>query len=351
MPIDWKPLCQLIHAVRSVVLTSHIRPDCDALGSELGMAGVLRKLGKQVTIVNGQATPPNLAFIDPDRSILAVGVDVQPADVAADLLMILDTSAWAQLGPMRSVVESFPGQRVIVDHHLSEDDLGAVTFKDTTAEATGRLVVEAADALGVAIDPQMATPLFAAVATDTGWFRFASATSRTYQLAARLLDAGASASNIYANLYERETAGRVRLRGVVLERIVTELAGRLAHTYIVAGDYQRTGALPTDTEDLVNDALEIDGAVFAVIFIEQPNGGFKISFRSRSGVACNEISAQFGGGGHRAAAGAFVKGSLDEVRQAVLPVVREALAAETDGVSSVGKSRKGDRKNDKVNEA
>ncbi len=326
MSINWTALKQIIDSAENIILTSHIRPDCDALGSELGMAGLLRQLGKNVRIVNGQKTPPNLAFIDPENEIMAVGEDIQPSEMSdADLLMILDTSAWAQLGPMGDFIKSFDGSKIIFDHHVGEDDLGAASFKNTTAEATGRLVVEAAEAFGLRITPQMAMPLFAAIATDTGWFRFPSAREITYQVGAKLIASGAAPSEIFADLYERETLGRLRLRGVVLNRIETEIDGRLAHTYILKDDYQQTGALPSDTEDLVNHCLEIQGTEFAVIMIEQPGGGFKISFRSRCELECNQLATQFGGGGHKAAAGAFVKGPFSEVQPKILDFVRQSM--------------------------
>ena len=130
MPIDWGPFVDLVKAHQRFLLTSHIRPDCDALGSELGMAGVLDALGKDVRIVNGQETPPNLAFIDPNQRIQAIGVHVTADQLRdAEVLMVLDTSAWAQLGPMSEVVQSTPATKVIVDHHVSEDDLGAAAVQ------------------------------------------------------------------------------------------------------------------------------------------------------------------------------------------------------------------------------
>jgi len=148
----------------------------------------------------------------------------------------------------------------------------------------------------------------------------------TYDVAAKLIEAGASPAGIYADLYERETVGRLRLRGLVLNRIRTELDGRFAHTYILKEDFTETGALPTDTEDLVNHCLEIQGTKFAVIMIEQPTGGFKISFRSRCDVQCNLVAGEFGGGGHKAAAGAFLKGPFSDVSPLVLNHVRSELA-------------------------
>ena len=326
MTINWPAFVADIRAAKNIVLTSHIRPDCDALGSELGMALVLEALGKRVRIANGHATPPNLAFIDPERRIRVIGQDIQTADLSdADLLIVLDTSAWAQLGSMSDTIRALKCKKIVLDHHVGEDDLGATWYKNTHAEAAGRLVVEAAEQLGVKLTPEMAMPLFAAIATDTGWFRFGSANAYTYEIGAKLIQAGAKPSDIYRQLYEQETVGRVRLRGEILSRIEIELGGRLAHTHVLKDDFTRLGALPSDTEDVINQALGIRGTEFAVIFVEQATGGFKLSFRSRCHVNCNDLAQQFGGGGHKAAAGAFVPGPLAEVQPRILDAVSKAM--------------------------
>lgn len=313
-------------SAQRILLISHIRPDCDALGSELGLAAGLRKLGKEVHIINGHATPPNLAFIDPKKLIRQIDVDIaRDALPAFDLAIVLDTSAWAQLGAMGEVLKTLTCKKLLVDHHVGEDELGTENFKNTSAEATGRLVVEALDALGVALDAEIAAALFAAIATDTGWFRFGSATGYTYQVAARLIDAGANPAQIYKDLYEQDTLGRVKLRGEILSRVTAEEEGRLLHTYVFKEDFSRLGALPSDTEDAVNLALAVAGSEVAVILVEQMTGGFKISFRSRSHVDCSKLASQFGGGGHKAAAGAFIEGDLQTAQQRVLDAVRAAM--------------------------
>ncbi|MEM7784969.1 MAG: DHH family phosphoesterase [Planctomycetota bacterium] len=330
MNVDWPRFCKVIKEAQNIVLTSHIRPDCDALGSCLGMAGILEKLGKKTTIVCGQAVPSNLAFIDPKNRVKCINEDIHAEDFAdADLHMILDTSAWKQLGPMSDVIRNSNYKKIIFDHHVGEDDIDAELFKNTTAEAVGRMCVDAAEHLQVDLTPEIATPLFAALATDTGWFRFPSVTQTTLDTAAKLVSAGASPAKIYGSLYERETLGRVKLRGTVLARIETELDGRLAHTYILPNDYADTGAEPTDTEDLINLALEIAGTVFAVILVGQVDGGYKLSFRSRCGSAANEVAQEFEGGGHKAAAGAFINDDdFEAVQTRVLTHVRKVLSEE-----------------------
>lgn len=327
MTFDLDKLAQRINSCRSFILCSHIRPDCDALGSELGMAGVLQQLGKQVRIINGHPTPPVLTFLDPSQKIEVIHEHVRPESIQADCFIVLDTSAWAQLGPMGEVLRGFPGVKLCIDHHVGEDDLGTEFFKDTSAEATGHLVAKIAKQMGVTMTKQMATALYAAIATDTGWFRFSSTTPDTYRIIAELVEAGAVPSQIYTDLYERDTLGRIRLRGRILARTASELDGKLVYTHVLKEDFPETGALPPDTEDAINLTLAIGGTKVGIIFVEQIAGGFKLSFRSRCAVDCNSLAREFGGGGHKAAAGAFLMGTLNEVQARVLPRVREAMQA------------------------
>jgi bifunctional oligoribonuclease and PAP phosphatase NrnA len=327
MPIHWPRFTELVHSHDRFLLTSHIRPDCDALGSELGMACVLDSLHKEVMIVNAQTTPPNLQFIDPGGRLKALGKDVQPHELeACEVLMVLDTSAWAQLGTMAEVVRSTRAHKLVLDHHVGEDDMGAELFKNPQAEATGRLVVEAAHHLGVRLTSEMAKPLFAAIATDTGWFRFGSTTGATFRSGSELVDAGAVPCDIYAELYEQDSLPRLQLRGRILARTKTDLDGRLAYTAALKEDFDATGALPSDTEDVVNMTLAVAKTEVAVIFVEQPTGGFKLSLRSRtSNVDCNQLAKAFGGGGHKAAAGAFINAPWPAAEAKVLDVVRAAM--------------------------
>lgn len=258
--------------------------------------------------------------------IKVIGETAGSEDVKADCFIVLDTSAWAQIGPMGDHLRAFEGLKLCIDHHVGEDDLGTEFFKDTKAEATGHLVAKVAKHMNVPINKHMATALYAAIATDTGWFRFGSTTSATYRVIAELLDNGAVPADIYGELYERDTIGRVRLRGRILSRTQDEIDGKLVYTHVLKEDFAETGAVASDTEDAINMTLAIAGTQVAVIFVEQLTGGFKLSFRSRCAVDCSQLASQFGGGGHKAAAGAFLEGSVDEVQATVLPLVRAAIA-------------------------
>ncbi|MEN6451116.1 MAG: DHH family phosphoesterase [Thermoguttaceae bacterium] len=324
--IPWPRFVEIVRTHQRFLLTSHVRPDGDALGSELAMMRALETLGKDVRICNAFATPPNLRFMDPDHVLKQLGEDVA-ADAFDDreVIVILDTTAWAQLGAMGDVVKQSNAVKVVIDHHQGGDDLDAELFKDPEAEATGRLTIEAIDQLGVPLSASIAIPAFVALATDTGWFRFVSTTADTLRLAARLMDAGVAPAQLYKQLYEMDTLGRLQLIGRAFNHARTELGGRLIYSWLEQADFQQAGAVPPDSEDVINMTLTVGGTEMAVILVEQPKGGFKVSLRSRCEVDCAKVAAQFGGGGHRRAAGAFFAEPLDSARTKILDAVRAAM--------------------------
>jgi bifunctional oligoribonuclease and PAP phosphatase NrnA len=325
MPIDWRPFVELVKQHESFVLTSHMRPDCDAIGSELGLAYALKALGKQVRIVNGDAVPPHIAFIDPHHVVEVLDRDVRADELKAQVHIILDTSAWNQLGPMAEVIRKSTALKVIVDHHVSGDDMSSEVYKDTTSEATGRLVLEIIDALRVPVSADMAMALFAAIATDTGWFRFASVTAATYAAAGRLIYSGARPKEIFAALYENNTLARLKLQGRILTNTKTEGGTQLIYSSATLADLVETGAEATDTEDVVNRLLGVAGVKVALLFLELGPQETKVSLRSRTEFDVRAVAAQFGGGGHTAASGVRYPGPLAEAITAVVDAVRTAL--------------------------
>lgn len=326
MPIDWEPLREIFDRNERFVLTSHVRPDADAIGSELGLAALLDRMGKRVRIINPSGMPEHLEFLDPNRRVLKFGQDSDGASVEdADVHVIVDTSAWVQLGDLAKIIRRTPAKKVVIDHHVSSDDLGAIEFKDTTAEAAGTLIVRLADALGLDLPAEAAAPLFAAIATDTGWFRFPSTNGDTLRIAGRLMDLGVEPHSIFQQLYERRSPARLKLAGRILGRVDLACNGRMAYTSVSLEDFKETGAKPVDTEDLVNECLMIDGTRAAFIAIEQPNRTVKVSFRSRSDLNVAAVAERFGGGGHKQAAGAVLSGPLPQVVSQVLAAMNGAM--------------------------
>ena len=326
MPIDWVPFVELVRTHKRFLLTTHIRPDGDGLGSMLALAEVLQQQGKEVRRVVASTLPARYDFLDPQRQVqrfTSPGDDLRNAEV----VMVLDTGTWNQLGDFGPFLKTLPAVKAVIDHHPTQNDLGALRFVDTSAEATGRLVFDAIRSLGALLTERVATGLFVALAMDTGWFRHSNTTPATLTLAAELVKAGARPDVLYDLLFENNSLPRLKLMGLVLDRLRVECGGQVAYTELYKGDYAATGATPADSEDLVNFTRSVAGVEVGLFFMEQPRGGVKVSFRSRSRVDVARLAEMFGGGGHHRAAGATLHTTLEEARQRVLDEVRTALAA------------------------
>jgi bifunctional oligoribonuclease and PAP phosphatase NrnA len=324
MALDWKPLVDLVCRHRRFLLTTHIRPDADGIGSMMALAEVLRQQGKEVQCIIASVWPPRYDFLDPGKQIQRFDAR-DPRLAGAEAVIVLDTGTWNQLGDFGALLAKLTAAKMVIDHHLSQDDLGATRLVDSTAEATGRLVYEAITALDGSITPSVADMLFIALAGDTGWFRHSNATPATFALAEKLVAAGARPTILYELLYEQNTLPRLRLTGLVLERLQVVENGLVAFTEVRRGDYAATGAVPQDTEDLVNYPRSIAGVEVALFFMEQPRDGVKVSFRARSRVDVARLAERFGGGGHRLASGAIIESSLEDARARVLAALHEAL--------------------------
>jgi phosphoesterase RecJ-like protein len=310
--MDWTILKKVIDENDSFLITSHVRPDADALGSELGLRAILLALGKKVSIINASAPPANLSFMNPPGVILKLNDTVTKANVPkTDVVVIVDTSAWQQLGNMADVIQASPAKRVVIDHHVSSDEMGAIDLKDVTAAATGELICEAAEAFGIEFDEDTANWLYAAIATDTGWFRFPSTTSRTMRISAALMDRGASPHYVFNLVHEQSSLSRVRLGGRVLGRTQSEAEGRLVWVQVDAKDMSEMGAVPSDTEGLVNQCLTVAGSEAAFIAVELQTSQIKFSLRCRYPHDVAALAQQFSGGGHKLASGATLSGPLN----------------------------------------
>ncbi|MDR0338612.1 MAG: bifunctional oligoribonuclease/PAP phosphatase NrnA [Planctomycetaceae bacterium] len=323
-PIDWLRFADIIRSSSRVLLTAHQRPDGDCLGSELAMRLILLALGKEVRIINPHPVPPTLAFLDKTKSIKSLedwNTEDQTWLNHADLFFVLDTSSWTQLGQMAPIFKTSHAQKLVLDHHAKGDHIGAECFIDPKAEATGILVVRAADALKIPLTQEIAEAVFVAISTDTGWFRFSSVNAETYRTAARLIDTGVVPAHFYRELYEQESLGRIRLIGQTLAQTESHFNGKLMLVRIMLHDFDTAGALSSDSEDIVNMALQVKDSQMAVLISELRDKSFKISFRSRCAIDCSSLAAQFGGGGHKQAAGALSNLPYEKTKQAILQAI------------------------------
>jgi bifunctional oligoribonuclease and PAP phosphatase NrnA len=318
-----------LRAARVVVITAHVHPDGDALGSELALASALSRLGKRVRVVNDHPAPEKYRFLDP-RSEVEVLAGPPPADAlrGVDLAVLLDTSEPSRTGRLEPAFFAPGLERICLDHHPGPvNPLFALHWVAPRAPATGSLVLRLLDALGVEPGEAEAVPLLVAIATDTGWFRFENASPLALRDAARLVAAGARPDRIYPQIYEDSSPARAALLGRLLQGIQVELGGRFIWSLLDKAALERSG-VPYEEIDGFSEALKsVRGAEVAALLVETDPGQFKVSLRSRGEAAVNGIAGRFGGGGHAKAAGYRTGGSPQEAVGALRAEVTRALGA------------------------
>ncbi len=326
MSIDWTPFVEFVRSHQRFVIVTHVRPDGDALGSAVGLACAIRQLDKSVRVTVASDLGPRYEFTNKPTTPVERFRSPGESFRNSDAIVVVDTGTWGQLGDFGSFMRSMTCGKAVIDHHRTQDDLGALRFVDTRAEAAGRLVYDATQALSVPITTEAANNLFLALATDTGWFRHSSVEPRTFALAEELLRAGARPTELYDAVYGNNTLARMRLTGKALERMKSEAGGKIVYTEVYWSDYAETGAVPSDTEDLINYPRAVAGVEIALVFIEQRDGSTKVSFRGREANDVGRLAEQFGGGGHKMASGATVTRPLAETRDAVLKAAVASLS-------------------------
>ena len=313
-PVDWPRLIELINQHQRFTITTHVRPDADAIGSAVGLAAMLQRMGKLVRIINPSETPSYLQWLDFGGWVRKLGQNVTEDEALdTDAHVIVDTSAWVQIGDVADIYRKTEATKIVLDHHASSDDLGAHNFKDVSAAAAGVLVTELYREVGLTPLPEVATALYCAIATDTGWFRFPSVDGRTMRVGGELIDAGAEPNKIHKRLYERSSLARLKLQSRMLDRIETTYDGQLAYSYILRSDIDALGAHPSESEGFVNQCLTIEGVEAAFLTVEQIDGRMKTSLRGRPPVNVAAVAEKHGGGGHKLAAGVMLDGPIESV--------------------------------------
>jgi phosphoesterase RecJ-like protein len=312
-----------------VCLTTHVNADGDGLGSEAGLAHLLRGRGIEAVVTNPTPTPSRFAFLFDDLP----GVD-RSAEAVRELrrahaIVVLDIADLGRLGMLGDTVRARGVAVACVDHHLGEGLLpDGPRYLDAGAAATGELVFEIAVANGWTLTREAARGLYVAILTDTGGFRFSNTRPRTLRVAAELLETGVDPEQISLEVYARAPEGRPRLFAEALQTLVVEPEYGLAWVTVPPGAIERLGVSSDDLEGVVEFPRSIEGVRMALLFREVSQGRVKVSLRSVGKVDVAAFAKAFGGGGHTKAAGLAIPGSLAEVQSAVLTAARAYLAGD-----------------------
>jgi phosphoesterase RecJ-like protein len=303
------------------IISSHQRPDGDAIGSAMAAALALRAQGKHADVVF-DAIPPH--FLRPFPGVGGIRVTTQ-VDERYDAALIMECSALDRTG-----IAGLDRSPVLnIDHHPGNTRYGAVNWVDESAAACSELVFTLIDALGAPLTPDVATHIYLGILTDTGSFHFSHMTPRTFEIARRCVEAGADPQWIARTHYDSSTLGRVKIFGAVLNSMQLDPSGRAALLTITQALAEANGASYDDTEGLINFPLTVKDIKAVAFFKEMADRTWRVSMRSKGNVDVRVIASQFGGGGHVNAAGCSATGELPGLQQTFMRLLGEAVEGQS----------------------
>ncbi|MBX3396015.1 MAG: DHH family phosphoesterase [Phycisphaerae bacterium] len=331
--IDAAAAADRLIGASEIIITTHARADGDAIGSALGAARALRLAGRNARAYFHEPVPPRYSDL-PDAHTALVWPTGDPealraAFQSADLLLIVDTCAAGQLDGIVPVLAESSVRKLAIDHHVTRDPIVDEILVDTSAGACTQLIARVCDAAGWRIDPELATLLFAGLATDTGWFRHSNADAVVFATAARLIEAGARADVQYERLYLTEPLARVRLMGAVMSSFELRAHGRLAVIRVTREMLSRCEASSGMTEEVINETHRTGSVIASVMFVEPetPDEPVRVSFRAKRDINVAKVAQRFGGGGHACAAGAKLRETFDNAVRRVVEALEHELSS------------------------
>ncbi len=315
LKIDTAAFVELIRNANSIAITTHVNPDGDALGSEVGLAEWLISIGKNVSVINHSPTPYNYFFLDTGTPIIEQ-FDVAKHDAllkSVDLLLVLDVNDPGRIRSIGPYALADRSKVAIIDHHLEPKDFAREYFIDTEACSTGeliyRLVTAAQPMLGGEITPKAANALYVAIMTDTGSFKFPRTNSGVFRMCADLLDLGADPVRSYNEVYNSSPPARLLLMRECLNSLEYQFNDRMAFQTITQAQLKSIGANEEDVDGFVQMPFQVGGIVLSAFLLELKEG-WKLSVRSKGDVSAAALAQAFGGNGHFNAAGARIAESL-----------------------------------------
>ena len=314
---DLSAICRTLREKDRFLIACHENPEGDAIGSELALALALREMGKTATVLNSDPVPGNLLFL-PGAGTVVFEEDGSKYGVA----VVVDCGSPERTGRVGQELRKCP-LLVNIDHHRTNGDLGDLALVDPDAAATGLLIHRVLSAMGYEIGLDVATNIYVAVLTDTGSFHYGSSSPEAFEVAGEMVRRGVDPWAVAEQVYETQSARRLRLLGRVLTSLEVSSDGRVACITTMREDLREFASGKDALEGFINYPRSIVGVEVAVSFREEAGGVFRVSFRSKGRVDVSAVAARFGGGGHRNAAGCTVPGTLADVRKRVL----DALAA------------------------
>lgn len=325
--MNFTKLYELVENNNTFILTVHINPDADAIGSQVALGKWLQHLGKDVRMINHSETPDSLLFLDEHKDVLQYNREEHDTLIGnADVIVFLDLNVASRVASMQPACLNSKAKKVIIDHHTNPEDFADLSYVFTEYSSTGEIVydiIKNSDHNKITLE--IASALYAAIMTDTGSFHYDRTTPKVHQIAAELLQIGVSPDKIYEEVYETGTLSRLKLLGYALTSMQQNATGEIIYMIITKEDLQRTRTIESDIESFVGYTLSVRGSKIGLLFYELEDG-IKVSFRSKGKIPVNKLAEEFGGGGHLNAAGARIaKGKLSSYLEKIITRAEDYL--------------------------
>ncbi len=316
-------------AARRIVLTTHAKPDGDALGAVMALGEALEDRGKAVERWLMPPIAPNLRALVDQMPVMLHGAEEDDLpEGEPDRIVIVDTGAWSQLEPMHAWLAARYDRIMVIDHHLRGDDVGAGRLIDAEAAAACEIVARLIDAMDCPYDEVIRRGLYVGIASDTGWFRFSNTRSETHELAARLIRGGVDHAKLFSRLEQHDRPEKLALLIRALDSLRMVAGGQAAVMTLRDSDFADTGALQEETERLVDLPQIVRDVQVVALVVEGDDGRTRLSFRSKPNdapVDVSDLAREFGGGGHARAAGAKADQPLDAVERRVIEAIERFM--------------------------
>jgi bifunctional oligoribonuclease and PAP phosphatase NrnA len=353
MTDTYQQIIDVLSRCKRVLVTTHVRPDGDAIGTTAALVLAMRKVNIESEVLLLTHVPTKYSFVYREPGIVHTDVEngwpdegqgargkgqATDSDLAArpsplapffqrfDALLVADTGTWSQLPGLKERIKDWRVPKIVLDHHLTQEDWADIKLVVTEAAAAAEVAAELIEQWEIPIDSAIATALYVAIASDTGWFQFSNTRPFTHRLAATLIEKGVDTDRVYQMLYQNERPERVALQTRAMQSLELLANERVAVMRISKDDFARTRARVPDTENLINVPLQIRTVEVSILVTEPPEGGpIRVSLRSKGQVDVARFAEQFGGGGHARASGLKLETTFQEAHDRVVEAMLKRL--------------------------
>ena len=327
--LDFSDGIALLRNAKKILITTHINPDGDAIGSSMALYYALKEMGKKVDIIINESECPEIyKFLPQTKKIKQYNANIHNQVLySADTIIVVDLSDLSRIKTIEDPVRQSPAKKILIDHHIEPQKFAHYNLTDSNTVATGEIVFALLKYFKVEITKEIADALYCAIYTDSGGFRYFRTSPQTHIIAASLLECGTISDIIYENIYNTNSLAKMKLQGMATASMESFLNGQLTFIYVRKEMFHQTKTTNEDTENLSQFPLSVKGTKVGVLIIEyEDKADLRVSLRSKGNIDIQKVAFKFGGGGHINAAGCRLQMSIEDAKHLLINEIKQVLS-------------------------